>query len=46
MNEEQENVSLAGNSFFREMAQRYADYPNVIYEVYNEPLGSELEQCD
>ncbi|MDR2578085.1 MAG: cellulase family glycosylhydrolase [Chitinispirillales bacterium] len=25
-------------TFFREMAQRYKDYPNVIYEIYNEPL--------
>lgn len=26
-------------SFFREMAQKYGSYPNVIYEVYNEPLN-------
>lgn len=25
-------------AFFAEMAQRYADKPNVIYEIYNEPL--------
>ena len=25
--------------FFREMAQRYGDTPNVIYEIYNEPLS-------
>lgn len=25
-------------SFFSEMAQKYSDYPNVIYEPYNEPL--------
>ena len=24
---------------FREMAQRYGDTPNVIYEIYNEPLS-------
>lgn len=24
--------------FFAEMAQKYGKYPNVIYEVYNEPL--------
>ncbi|MFO7447541.1 MAG: cellulase family glycosylhydrolase [Ignavibacteriaceae bacterium] len=25
-------------SFFREMAELYGDKPNVIYEIYNEPL--------
>lgn len=25
-------------AFFGEMAQRYGKYPNVIYELYNEPL--------
>ena len=25
-------------SFFREMAQRYGQHPNVIYEIYNEPI--------
>ena len=25
-------------AFFSEMAQKYGDYPNVIYEPYNEPL--------
>jgi len=25
--------------FFSEMAQRYGDKPNVIYEIYNEPLN-------
>lgn len=25
--------------FFREMADLYGDQPNVIYEVYNEPIG-------
>lgn len=25
-------------AFFSEMAKKYAKYPNVIYEVYNEPL--------
>ena len=23
--------------FFREMAQKYKDYPNIIYEIFNEP---------
>jgi len=26
-------------SFFQEMAALYKDYPNVIYEIYNEPVG-------
>ncbi len=24
-------------AFFKKMAQKYKDYPNVIYEIYNEP---------
>lgn len=24
--------------FFAEMAERFGDYPNVLYEIYNEPL--------
>jgi aryl-phospho-beta-D-glucosidase BglC (GH1 family) len=27
-------------AFFQEMATRYGDYPNVIYEIANEPNGS------
>jgi endoglucanase len=26
-------------AFFAEMAQRYGEYPNVIYEIFNEPLN-------
>jgi endoglucanase len=26
-------------AFFQDMARRYARYPNVIYELYNEPVG-------
>lgn len=26
-------------AFFSEMAKKYGDYPNVIYEIYNEPLA-------
>ena len=26
-------------SFFTEMSQKYADYPNIIYEICNEPNG-------
>lgn len=33
------NVSEAIN-FFKEMAQTYGNKPNVIYEVYNEPINS------
>jgi len=28
--------------FFSEMAQRYGEYPNVIYELCNEPNGDEV----
>lgn len=27
-------------AFFRAMARRYGEYPNVIYEIYNEPLNT------
>ncbi len=26
-------------AFFGELAEKYADYPNIIYEIYNEPLN-------
>ncbi len=29
---------LAAERFFSEMAKKYANVPNVLYEVYNEPL--------
>jgi endoglucanase len=29
----------AAVKFFSEMAQQYGKYPNVIYEIYNEPLS-------
>lgn len=28
----------AAKKFFREMAQKYGNYPNVIYEIFNEPV--------
>ncbi|MCS6823871.1 MAG: glycoside hydrolase family 5 protein [Cytophagaceae bacterium] len=31
------NVAQA-KKFFSEMAQKYGNYPNVLYEIYNEPL--------
>lgn len=33
-----ENNQQAAIEFFEEMAQTYGSYPNVIYEIYNEPL--------
>lgn len=35
---EAENHLEEAKAFFGEMAQRYGDYPNIIYEPYNEPL--------
>ena len=29
--------------FFGKMAQKYGKYPNVIYEIYNEPVEDSLE---
>ncbi|WP_025742218.1 cellulase family glycosylhydrolase [Aquimarina pacifica] len=31
-------------SFFSEMAQLYGNYPNVIYEIYNEPIYQSWSQ--
>lgn len=36
---EAEKHTEQANIFFAEMAQRYGDEPNVIYEIYNEPLN-------
>jgi endoglucanase len=33
-------------AFFIEMAQLYGSYPNVIYEIYNEPTGSSWDNLD
>ena len=33
-----ENYTAQATAFFREMAEQYGEYNNVIYEVYNEPL--------
>lgn len=33
-----ENFLSEAKTFFAEMAQKYGKYPNVIYEIYNEPL--------
>lgn len=34
-----ENNKAAAIAFFKEMATKYGNYNNVIYEVYNEPLA-------
>jgi Cellulase (glycosyl hydrolase family 5)/Carbohydrate binding module (family 35)/Secretion system C-terminal sorting domain len=33
-------------TFFAEMAQEFGSYPNVIYEIYNEPTGSSWTSLD
>lgn len=33
-----ENYKTESIAFFKEMATKYGQYPNVIYEIYNEPL--------
>lgn len=35
-----ENEEVEAKAFFAEMAQLYGSYPNVIYELYNEPTKS------
>lgn len=34
------NHAAQSKSFFEEMARAYGKYPNVIYELYNEPLNT------
>ena len=34
-----ENYQSQAVAFFTEMAQTYGNYPNIIYEIYNEPLN-------
>jgi aryl-phospho-beta-D-glucosidase BglC (GH1 family) len=33
-----EQYTTEANAFFKDISQRYGQYPNVIYEDYNEPL--------
>ena len=33
-----ENSKQDAINFFKEIATEYGDYPNIIYEIYNEPL--------
>lgn len=35
-----ENYKTESIAFFKEMATKYGQYPNVIYEIYNEPLDT------
>ena len=35
---EAEQYTSDANAFFKDISQRYGQYPNVIYETYNEPL--------
>ena len=35
-----ENHEKEAITFFTQMAERYGDRPNVIYEIYNEPLNT------
>lgn len=37
---EAHNNPNAAITFFSEIAQKYGKYPNVIYEIYNEPLAN------
>lgn len=34
-----ENYRSQAQAFFKEMAETYGEYPNVLYEIYNEPLA-------
>lgn len=34
-----EDYRSQAQTFFTEMAETYGDYPNVLYEIYNEPLN-------
>ncbi|SHI86538.1 cellulase family glycosylhydrolase [Aquimarina spongiae] len=41
---EAERYTQEAADFFKEMAQLYGDQPNIIYEVYNEPIGQSWSQ--
>ena len=40
------NKRTEAKEFFRTMAQEFGQYPNVIYEIYNEPTGSSWTDLD
>jgi endoglucanase len=39
-----ENHLQEAREFFSEIAQKYGSYPNIIYEIYNEPLKVSWEK--
>lgn len=39
-----ENYLEQSKAFFTEVAQKYGDHPNIIYEIYNEPLNVSWSQ--
>ncbi|GAA4272458.1 hypothetical protein GCM10022258_17520 [Aquimarina gracilis] len=41
---EAEKYTQEAADFFKEMAQLYGDKPNVIYEIYNEPINQSWSQ--
>ncbi|MCK8524395.1 cellulase family glycosylhydrolase [Aquimarina sp. D1M17] len=41
---EAEKYTQEAADFFKEMASLYGDTPNIIYEVYNEPIGQSWSQ--
>ena len=34
-----QNETAAAKTFFENVAKKYKDIPNIIYEIYNEPVG-------
>lgn len=40
------NKRAEAKEFFQAMAREFGQYPNVIYEIYNEPEGSSWEDLD
>lgn len=40
-----ENYRAQSINFFQQMARKYGDHPNVIYEIYNEPINSSWSQA-
>jgi endoglucanase len=34
-----QNETVEAVRFFSDLAKRYGNYPNIIYEIYNEPVG-------
>jgi len=38
--------SALAETFFKEMAKEYKDVPNIIWEVYNEPMNTDVNTVD